>query len=391
MQGGSKTGSYALMLAATTVMVAATLAQPVFPLFIRSLGSTTPQVGLLLSLKTFLPLILRIPLSFLGERLGKKRMIIGSLLVLSTSALMYSIASSYVVLVIVVLFEGLSSASNQFLMATVSDLSPRDQQGDAMGRYLTFLGMGMLLGPALCSLLVDHIGYSGLYITASIFPFAGIILVFMGAKGLAESESINLESTHPSARESLRMIFTNRNVLLLSYCRTSFATSQNLILTLFPLYASDVLGYSDSTVALLFTVRGLSNTLIRFPAGKISDRIGRKKPMLVAYALLIVAFGLTATIKDYNLLISAFALYGFSWGMRAVSEWAFLTDLVEPEIKTLSISYLSSIFSLGSTLGNITAGALATMMPYTSIFMIAAALMVPPIPVINAMKKESGE
>jgi len=391
MQGGDKTGSYTLMLAASTVMVAATLAQPIFPLFIRSLGATTPQVGLLLSLKTFLPLILRIPLSFLGERLGKKRMIIGSLLILSTAALMYSIATSFILLVVVVIYESLSSASNQFLMATVSDLSPRDQQGDAMGRYLTFLGLGMLLGPALCSLLVDQIGYSGLYLTASVFPFIGIVLVFMGAKGLTESESINLESSHPSARESLRMIFTNRNVLLLSYCRTSFATSQNLILTLFPLYASDILGYSDSTVALLFTVRGLSNTLVRFPAGKLSDRVGRKKPMIFAYALLIVAFGLTATVKDYNLLIAAFALYGFSWGMRAVSEWAFLTDLVEPEIKTLSISYLSSIFSLGSTLGSITAGTLATMMPYTSIFMIAAALMVPPIPVITAMKKESGE
>jgi len=358
MQGGGKTGSYTLMLAASTVMVAVTLAQPIFPLFIRSLGATTPQVGLLLSLKTFLPLILRIPLSFLGERLGKKRMIIGSLLVLSTAALMYSIATSFFLLVVVVIYESFSSASNQFLMATVSDLSPRDQQGDAMGRYLTFLGLGMLLGPALCSLLVDQIGYSGLYLTASVFPFIGIVLVFMGAKGLTESDSINLESSHPSARESLRM---------------------------------DILGYSDSTVALLFTVRGLSNTLVRFPAGKLSDRVGRKKPMIVAYALLIVAFGLTATVKDYNLLIAAFALYGFSWGMRAVSEWAFLTDLVEPEIKTLSISYLSSIFSLGSTLGSITAGTLATMMPYTSIFMIAAALMVPPIPVIIAMKKESGE
>jgi len=391
MKGGSKTGSYALMLAATTVMVTATLAQPIFPLFIRSLGATTPQVGLLLSLKMFLPLILRIPLTFAGERLGKKRMIIGSLMVLSTAALMYSMATSYVLLVVIIIFESLSSASNQLLMATVSDLSPSNQQGDAMGRYLTFLGMGMLLGPALCSLLVDQIGYSGLYLTASVFPFIGIALVLQGSKGLMESKSINLKIPQPSARESLRMIFTNRNVLLLSYCRTSFATSQNLILTLFPLYASDILGYSDSNVALLFTVRGLSNTLIRLPAGKISDRIGRKKPMIVAYALLIVAFGLIATVKDYTLLFAAFALYGFSWGMRAVSEWAFLTDLVEPEIKTLSISYLSSIFSLGSTLGSIAAGTLATMMPYTSIFMIAAGLMIPPIPVITAMKKESGE
>jgi len=146
--GGGKTGSYTLMLAASTVMVAATLAQPIFPLFIRSLGATTPQVGLLLSLKTFLPLILRIPLSFLGERLGKKRMIIGSLLVLSTAALMYSVATSFIFLVVVVIYESLSSASNQFLMATVSDFTERPA-GRCNGKIPDLSGAGYALGSSI--------------------------------------------------------------------------------------------------------------------------------------------------------------------------------------------------------------------------------------------------
>ena len=387
MQGEGKKSLVPLMLAATAYMVAGTLFQPVFPLYVRAVGATTLQVGLLVSLKQFLPLILRVPLSIAGERFGRRKILIGSLLVLSTAAVLYSRATSFLQLVAIVLFESFSSAINPFIMSTVSDMSPSDRQGDAMGRYLTFLGLGMLLGPALCSLLVESLGYSQLFMFASAFPIIGVALIVYGAPKFTGASSEVVATQNPGARESLRMILTNRNVLLLSYCRASFATSQNIILTLFPLYAADVLGFSDSTVAFLFTIRGLSNTMVRLPAGLLSDRIGRRKPMIAAYAMLVVAFALTATVQDYTLLVAAFAVYGFSWGIRAVSEWAFLTDLVEPEVKTLSISYLSSVFSLGSTLGSIIAGVLTTFIPYTCIFLLATALMVPPIPVITVMKK----
>jgi MFS family permease len=81
------------------------------------------------------------------------------------------------------------------------------------------------------------------------------------------------------------------------------------------------------------------------------------------------------------------AIYGLSWGTRAVTEWALLTDLVEPEIKTISMSYLSSIFGLGSTLGSTLAGVLSLYLPFTTIFLIAAAIIVPAIPVISTMKR----
>ena len=85
----------------------------------------------------------------------------------------------------------------------------------------------------------------------------------------------------------------------------------------------------------------------------------------------------------------ALGLYGICWGTRAVSEWAFLTDLVEPEIKTISISYLASVFSLGSTMGSVASGILTLYFPYSTIFLIGATLNLGTIPAILAMRKDS--
>ena len=380
---------YAVMAAASTFVLAGSMLQPVYPLYVRGLGATPMQFGLLFSLRQFLPLVLRIPLSIAGERVGRIRMLYAGLLVACTSALMYAYASSYTHLLLIVVYEALAAGSfNQVAMSTVSDAAPRKSQGDAMGRYLTFLGLGMLLGPALCSILVVRLSYYQLFIMSGAFPVAGMMVLGLWAPRLPQSTRVESEEPEIGAIDSLRMILSDRNVRLLSYCRLSFATAQSLFLTLFSLYAVDTLGISESMVALMFTIRGLANTLVRFPAGRLSDRIGRKKPMIAAYGLLVVAYLMTALTRDVTLIAAALAIYGFSWGARAVSEWAFLTDLVDPEIKTLSISYLSSVFGLGSTVGSIVAGVLSASMPYSTIFLIAAAMMVPPIPAILSMKKE---
>jgi len=385
--GQGKGNIYAVMLAATTWVVSGSLLSPVYALYIRDLGASAVQIGLIFSLRAFLPLILRIPLSLVGERVGRVRMLFAGLVVSVTASTMYAYAGSFTHVLLISLYESLSSGSfNQIAMSIVSDMAPADRQGDAMGRYLTFLGLGMLLGPALCSVLVTTFSYQKLFLVSAGFPVAGLALLALWAPRVTGAAR-STEEPVLSVGESLRMILGNRNVLLLSYCRASFATSQSLFFTLFSLYANEELHMNESTIAMLFTLRGLTNTLARFPAGRISDRIGRKKPMIAAYGLLVVSFMMTALTRNVTLIAVAMIFYGLSWGTRAVSEWAFLTDLVEPEVKSLSISYLSSVFSLGATVGSVLAGALTVFMPYTGIFMLAGAIVLPPIPAIMMMRK----
>jgi predicted MFS family arabinose efflux permease len=316
-------------------------------------------------------------------------MMIG-LVVGGISSVLFIYAQSYRQLLLVVAFNSITNSSfNQTAMSTVSDAAPPMKQGDAMGRYLTFLAVGMLIGLALCSRLVEPIGYNGLYLIAAGVPFIGVLLlVFLAPKNIREREAQSGDARKISAFESMKMILHNRNVLLLSYCRASFSTAQAIFLALFSIYAVEQLGFGEATVALLFTVRGFANTLARYPAGRVSDRIGRKPILLAGYGLLVVSYTMIAYTGSLWILSIALALYGLCWGARAVSEWAYLTDLVEPEIKTISISYLSSIFSLGSTIGSIAAGALTLVLPYNSIFMIGALLNLGAIPVLLGIRKK---
>jgi predicted MFS family arabinose efflux permease len=379
---------YALMLTATTFVLNFTLVQPIYSLYLTTKGITIIQLGILLSVQSFIPLVLRIPLSSLIERIGRIPSMIISLIISGAGTLLFIPAKGYTQLMLVIIFNTISASSfNQTAMSTISDAAPQSRQGDAMGRYLTFLGLGMLLGPALCSWLVGPLGYDGLFWLAGAIPLIGILLlVFMAPKNIRAREKT--ETPTISTSESLRMILRNRNVLLLSYCRASFSAAQSIFLALFSIYAADKLGFSDSTIALLFTVRGFSNMISRFPAGAISDKIGRKPLMYGAYALLVVSFIMIAYTGNLVLLGVAMTLYGLCWGTRAVAEWAFLTDLVEPEIKTISISYLSSVFSLGSTLGSIASGLLTVFFPYSTIFLIGAAINLGTLPVIYSMKKK---
>lgn len=377
---------YALMFAATLFVMSWALLQPVYALYVQSLGATLVQLGLLLSLRSFLPLVLRIPLSIMGERIGRVRLMLIDMVIAVASAVFYSLASNFFHLIFIVLFESLASASfNQTTMSTVSDLSPPGRQGNTMGRYLTFLAIGMLGGPAICAVLVSYFSYSQLFLLSASFPLLGFLIVSLWSPEVPRLHLDDNGSPKVGILDSLRMIFGNRNVMLLSFCRLSFSVTQALFLALFSVYLDD-LGISESSIALLFMVRGFSNSLARLPAGSLSDQIGRKKPMAFAFALLVVTYIVLAYAERPIIFGVALAMYGIGWGTRAVSEWALLTDLVEPEIKTISISYLSSIFGLGSTVGSMTAGVLAATLPMPMVFLLAAGVNLVAIPGILAIK-----
>jgi len=380
------------MLASTTFVMAWFIIQPIFSLFVLDKGLSVVQLGFLLSLMNFIPLVFRIPLSVVAERIGRVKALLLSFIIVVTSRFMFIYADNWNQLLLVTVYSALSTGSfNQISMSTVSDMAPSDKQGDTMGQYLTFLGFGMLLGPALCSILIDHVTYNQMFLISALFPCIGIMLLLYSAPGVQNRSGSLKRVKEMGVTESLDKIVHNKNVLLLSFCRFSFSTSQAILMTLFPIYAVNSLGFSESSVAFLLTVRGFSNTVARLPAGKLSDRIGRKKPMFAAFSLLVVAFSILSISSNYLLIMGALGLYGLCWGTRAVSEWTLLSDLVEPEIKTISISYLSSIFGMGSTVGSIVAGLLQSMMPFSSIFLLGAALNAGALPAILLMKKDVNE
>jgi MFS family permease len=186
---------------------------------------------------------------------------------------------------------------------------------------------------------------------------------------------------------TLKAILRNRNVLILTFIRTSYAMSNTVFMSLYAVFAVQDLGFTPSLAALLFSVVGFSNAVIRFPAGRRADTFGPKKVLLIAFSTLIIVYISISYAKDIAPIFILLVLFGACWGTRAVTEWSTLTNSVTQETKTISISYLGSIWGVGATLGSFMVGGMGEVFPFSTIFLILALINLPALPAIYFMNE----
>lgn len=331
--------------------------------------------------------VTRIPLTMLSRRIGENRMFVIAFIVQMTSPIFYYLASDPLWLYFIPLYEVIATGSfNQLAMSRASDMAPSSRQGDALGRYMTFMSSGMFIGPLISSALLIYLGYKELFLMASIFPTIGLFLFIRYGRISSSTEKAVIPENRSTIR-SLKDILRERNVLILTLIRTTYSLSNTVFTTLFAVYATQNLGFSESVVAILFSILGFTNAFVKIPAGLMSDKIGAKRVLLSAFATVILVFVSIAFVRSFLLLSVTFIFFGLSWGTRAVTEWANLANTVSQEDKSIAMSYLASIWGLGATMGNIISGLFAANLPYPMIFLIAAGINIPAIPAITLLKK----
>jgi predicted MFS family arabinose efflux permease len=380
---------YIVSVASFLFQLARFTTQPIFTLYVLEMGASMTQLGLILSIQSILMVVVRIPFTILAERIGKNRMLALAFVIQATAPLLYAFAPDPTWLYLIPFYQIIASGSfNQLAMATASNMAPARRQGDALGRYMTFMSMGMFVGPLITGLLVAYVSYRQLYLATALFPIIGLILFlrYMPKDERADPGSDAAEEK-ANTSEVLKVILRNRNVLVLTLVRTTYALSNTVFTALFAVYAVQELGFTPSTASLLFSLVGFANAFIKFPAGRIADRVGAKKVLMAAFSTLILVYVSIAYMRGHIPILISLVLFGACWGSRAVTEWATLANTVTPETKAMAMSYLSSIWGVGATLGSAMVGLVGESLPFSQIFLILALINIPSIPAIWIMKE----
>jgi MFS family permease len=139
------------------------------------------------------------------------------------------------------------------------------------------------------------------------------------------------------------------------------------------IYARDS-GYSESSVPVLYLVFTAFAFLGSIPFGKLSDRIGRKKVMLLAY-LFWMAVCLLVLIKPSQIFTSlVFVLYGLHRGALETVQRAFVAELCPPEFRASSLGGYQMIIGLCALPGSLLAGLLWEQVGIYAPFYLSLAL-----------------
>ena len=364
--------------------------QPIFTLYVLDMGASLVQVGLILSVQSILMMVMRIPLTMISNRVGHNRMFIFSFFVQATASILYAIAPNPSWLYIIPFYQILASGSfNQLAMSAASNMAPERAQGDALGRYMTFMTLGMFVGPVITGSLINHISYRQLFMVTAIFPAIGLglFLKFKPKEIRAPPKEQESPQKGLGTMTVLKVILRDRNVLILTFIRAAYSMSNTVFTSLFAVFAVQDLGVTPALAALLFSVVGFSNAFIKFPAGRMADTLGPRKVLLATFSTLILVYLSISYVRGIAPILVLLVLFGACWGARAVTEWSTLTNTVTQETKTMAISYLGSIWGVGATLGSLMVGIVGETFPFSTIFLILALINLPTLPAIYAMRK----
>lgn len=143
-----------------------------------------------------------------------------------------------------------------------------------------------------------------------------------------------------------------------------------------PAYGQDAAGY----IALFYALRNVAAVVTAFPAGALSDRIGRKPLLIFGYvlgSLIMTAFALVSLQSVTALAVWAalFASCGVFIAIEEALEGAAAADLVvDPQMRGTAFGVLGVVNGVGDFISSAIVGALATVAPALG-FAFAAILM----------------
>jgi MFS family permease len=132
------------------------------------------------------------------------------------------------------------------------------------------------------------------------------------------------------------------------------------------------LGVSLATTILIYAAFNLVAALISYPAGSLSDKLGRKNVLLFAFIIFFITYLGFALTHNVVLIAILFALYGMFQGIfRAVGK-VFATDFVPHRLWASGIGWYSTTVGLLQLLASIVAGQLWDKVSHAAVFLYGA-------------------
>jgi MFS family permease len=340
---------------------------PTLPQYVNLLGGSPGQIGLVMGFFTLASVIIRPAIGKLADRRGRKLfMLIGSgFFVLFP--LIYNQVPSIVPLYLVRIAHGFAHAS--FVAASsayIADLAPPNRRGEVIGVYATSNIIAMALFPAWGTAIIKSPqDFPYLFIVSALTAAVG----FLAAAGLGE---VRPQAVPGRVSQGILAVGKRREVLVPSLALFSAATSYGAIITFLPIYAPQR-GITD--FGLFFTVYAASTIVSRVVAGKVSDRIGRRKVITPFLAVLAVAVFLLPFLNSLWLLSLIAVLFGLSFGSFMPTLNALVVDLSPPQERGSALAFFTSFMDVGITTGAMVLGFIGGEMGFSAMFYLGGAIV----------------
>lgn len=360
-------------------MVGVNLVVPFLPFFIRTLGVTdqaevTRWSGLAFS-GPFISAFFATPLwGNLGDRYGRKPMVIRALLGLTISQVLVGLSQTVLQVFLFRILQGAISGFIASSLALVSTSAPKNRVGYALGVLQSASAGGVVLGPFVGGVLADLIGYREIFFVTAFFCAIGAVAVYYGVEEIREHQDAAKKF---SIYDNFRLMYSDKQLRLVAVCLVFGQVSVLMVEPIFSLFIESFrtdTKYIATLAGSIFSITGIFSTFSAPWWGKRNDRKGYKQGLLIGISLTGLAYFGHNLVTSLVQLALLRAVLGFARGGVLPALYSLTNLHAPPERRGGIIAVASSMTILGNMIGPMFGGYVASHVGLRGTFLVNSSL-----------------
>jgi MFS family permease len=357
---------------------------PAFPEIAEALSLTPNQVGLLVALFTLPGATLTPVLGVLGDRFGRKLILVPSLLLFAVAGTSCGFARSFELLLWLRLLQGVGAAALGALNITIlGDLYAGWRRATAMGLNASVLSIGTALYPAIGGVLAEAGWHYPFFLPALAVPVAMAVLW-----RLKNPEPSSEQTFGDYLRNTLVAVSDRRALGLFLASLMTFVILYGAYLTYLPFLASDSFGASTVLIGLLFSVTSVSTAITSFRLGRLARRFSPRRLIGVGFAIYVVTMIALPLAPRLGWLVPPIVLFGVANGISIPSILTMMSGLAPAQYRAAFMSVNAMVLRLGQTLGPLVAGAMINIWGLSGAYFGSAVLAMATLPILTTALSE---
>lgn len=339
--------------------ISAEMVYPIIPLYLTSVFGATPAlVGVIEGIAESLASLLKVFSGYITDKYKNKKPI--AFLGYSTGIL-YKIAllmaSSWMGIlgarIVDRIGKGIRTAPRDVM---VSESAGIGEVGKAFGVHKALDMAGSAIGILIAYLLLKNTNgnfdYKKIFML-SIIP--AIISLAMFYKIKEKKVDRLIVEREPFWKNWNKLDGQLKLYLLVAFLFT-LGNSSNAFLLL----RAKSVGFDDTSVILLYFIYNITASLLAIPAGKRSDRVGRKRMLVSGYLVFAIVYMGFAFAFNKPFMIALFVMYGVYTAMIAGVERAFIAEISPKDLKGTMLGLHSTVVGIALLPASTIAGVLWT-------------------------------
>lgn len=353
---------------------------PSLPLYAQSFGVGASAIGMAVAAYGLARFVTAIPAGQLADNLGRRPALAIGGLVSAAGNLWCAWAAGYPEFLLARFVAGAGAGliltTGQVVLA---DISTPERRGRTIAVYQSTFLFAVGIAPFPGGLLAEHLGLSAPFVASGTASLLATVVAWFGVsetRDFARAAGVG-GGVRPPLLAQMRVLTRKIGFVLVSLISLMNAVVRTGgLFAVVPVLVTAQLGLSVTALGFAMMLGSVSGLVAAYPAGWLTDRLGRKAVIVPATILTGASMLLFCFASSYAWFVAACVVWGVASSVGGAAPAAYAVDSAPPGMNASAMGLFRMTGDAGYVIGPLALGLVADLLGPVAALVLSAALII---------------